>query len=82
LSAAPWWTDADAAELDVLFDAFLEEAYWKHLERGCDECGSGGPWCDGLRDVFEIVLDWRRRRRLQSKAEWLRCRERARREAA
>ncbi len=72
MSASPWWTVADDAELDVLFDEFVG-IYFRHRER-CESCGSG-PWCEPMQDAFQIVLDWQRRRRLRSKAEWLRARE-------
>jgi hypothetical protein len=80
MSAAPcWWTPADDAELDVLFDEFV--GIWHRHRDNCETCSSG-PWCDGLRDCFQIVLDWKRGRELRSKAEWLRVRERVRQEAA
>jgi hypothetical protein len=77
MSAAPWTTPADLAEFDVLLDEAVG-IYWRHRDR-CDQCGNG-PWCEPMAAVFEMVLDWRRRRELRSKAEWLR--ERVRQEAA
>ena len=61
---------ADQAELDVLIDALLE-AVLDHRSR-CAICRSGGPWCEALRDCFEIVVGWRRQRLRRSRAEWLR----------
>lgn len=69
-SPAPWWTPADSAELGVLVNAFVE-AVFDHRER-CSVCRADGPWCEAIRGCFEIVLSWRRERRLRSEAEWLR----------
>jgi hypothetical protein len=69
---APWWTPADEAELDLLFEEFVG-IYFRHRDR-CDACGKG-PWCEPMRDAFEIVLDWKRGRELRSKAAWLRIRQ-------
>jgi hypothetical protein len=68
LSQDCWWTDADAAELDLLTHEFVKAAR-AHKER-CP-C-SGGPWCDPLRAAFDAVIEWRDGRILRSKAEWLR----------
>jgi hypothetical protein len=79
LSAMPWWTRADAAELVVLADA-LTDAAWLHKER-CAVCRERGPWCEPLRDAFDAMLSWRRRRILRSRAEWLAVEQNARRAA-
>ena len=69
----PWWTSADQAELDVLAFEFTRAVL---LHRGrCDTCRTGGPWCPILRAAFDVVLEWRYGRRLQSEAVWLRERQ-------
>ena len=77
--SAPWWSAADDAGLDVLVDRFLD-VFYCHRER-CPTCASG-PWCEPMRECFAVITDWKRGRELRSKAEWLRARELARREAA
>ena len=61
---APWWTDADDAELLVLVQEFVEGAY-EHRSR-CAICSQGGPWCKQLRDALEVIIDWRDRRSAHS----------------
>jgi hypothetical protein len=73
---APWWTAADDAEQLVLAFEFTKAAY-AHRDR-CAVCSEGGPWCDSLRSALDAVLEWREGRKLRSKAQWLRVRERAR----
>jgi hypothetical protein len=73
LSSLPWWTAADAAELDALAFEFTR-AVFIHRER-CDTCGAGGPWCHILRAAFDAVLEWRDSRRRLSRAAWLRARQ-------
>jgi hypothetical protein len=69
----PWWTEADAAELDVLLEEFVRVAF---IHRGhCAICSAGGPWCEPLREALDALLEWRRGRELRSKAEWLRARQ-------
>jgi hypothetical protein len=70
LRAEVWWTEADAAELDVVAHAFVKAAY-VHRER-CGTCSSGGPWCLPLREALDGVVEWRHGRVLRSKAAWLR----------
>jgi hypothetical protein len=67
---APTWTEADQAELDVLTWEFVDGA-WNHRER-CSVCSRGGPWCNGVRKAFELLLDWQRLRQLLTRAEALR----------
>ena len=68
------WTPADAAEQDVLIDE-LVRCYFEHLET-CDACksrrGGYGEPCPKLRTAIDVVLEWRRRRELLSRAEALR----------
>jgi hypothetical protein len=73
VSAPAWWSAADQAELDVLI-LELVDGVADHRER-CRVCSAGGPWCAGLREAFDVVLEWRRRRRLYSLATWLRARQ-------
>jgi hypothetical protein len=69
----PWWTDADQAEFDVLVLDFFEAA-WLHRER-CPVCSAGGPWCWPLRDVFDLLVLWARRRMLRTWAAYVRARQ-------
>jgi len=69
-TAPPHWSSADAAELDVLIDAFVAAAF-VHRER-CATCSAGGPWCQALTDAFNGIIEWRRTRALRSKAAYLR----------
>lgn len=71
LSAAPWWTEADQAELDVLIDAFVR-GYYSHQE-GCAECRRSGPWCGDMREGWRLIEEWRTSRILLSQAAWLRA---------
>jgi hypothetical protein len=75
---APWWSAADAAELDTL-SYELVRCVFDHRE-GCTACTAGDE-CDrlreGLRDALEAIIDWKQARALRSKAEWLREREEA-----
>jgi hypothetical protein len=68
--SGPFWTAADAAELDVLVLAFIE-GYYEHRFR-CAVCAARGPWCEHAAEAFQALLDWRRRRELLSRAEALR----------
>jgi hypothetical protein len=69
-SRIPWFTPADYADFDALIWAFVEGVY-EHRKR-CGICAEGGPWCDHIREAFYILLDWKRNRQLQTKAEALR----------
>lgn len=66
----PWWTEADAAELDLLVGE-LVRAVAAHREH-CQICMAGGLWCSGLRDALDATIQWRDLRRLRSRASWLR----------
>lgn len=80
------WTEADAAEQDVLVDE-LARCFMEHREE-CDICTNwrskqpGATPCPALRIAIDVVLDWRRRRELLSRAEELRLHEQARNAAA
>ena len=58
------WTQADAAEFDLLLFEFVD-AVLVHRER-CSICSQGGPWCAPLRECFDGILHWRRFRELRS----------------
>ena len=73
MSGLPYWTPADAAELDVLLHAFVQ-VHARHLPT-CAVCSGYGPWCQPLRDSFDAILEWREGRELRSKATYLRLRE-------
>ena len=70
------WTQADAAELDVLLHE-LVGAYFDHRDR-CDHCiawrarQAGSMPCPYLSSAIAIVLDWRQKRQLLTTAEELR----------
>lgn len=70
LSEKRWWTDADQAELEVLIDAFVRGVL-DHRAR-CPHCTTHEPWCENLRDAFDVVLEWRNTRARRSRAFWLR----------
>ena len=72
MSGLPYWTPADAAELDVLVFEFVR-VHEIHVA-ACETC-RGGPWCSRLRESFEAILDWKQARTLRSKATYLRLRE-------
>lgn len=80
------WTPADAAELDVLLHE-LTGAYFDHRDR-CAYCVAwrsntpGATPCPYLASAISIVLDWRERRQLLTRAENLRVRRRCQVEAA
>jgi hypothetical protein len=70
LLAQPWWTEADQAEL-VVMSHELVETVWTHRE-ACETCLAGYPPCPKVAAALEVVIDWRARRTLASKAAWLR----------
>lgn len=80
------WTPADAAELDVLVHE-LADAYFEHRDR-CDHCLAwrarlaGSTPCPYLGAAIEIVLEWRQKRLLLTRAEQLRLERRLITEAA
>jgi hypothetical protein len=69
-----WWTEADAAELDMLVHE-LASSYFEHRER-CVSCAAAYPPCPHVRRAIEAVIAWRESRSLLSKAEYLREQER------
>jgi hypothetical protein len=70
IDRSPWWTAADAAELDVLVHELVSR-YFEHRPR-CASCAAGDPPCPHLREAIEAVVDWREARALLSRAEYLR----------
>jgi hypothetical protein len=70
LREQPWWTAADDAELDVLVSELVRRAR-QHRDH-CSVCSAGGPWCPGMVEALEIVIEWRDGRILRSKANYLR----------
>ena len=80
------WTAADAAELDVLLHELID-CYFDHRDR-CAHClawrerrPDSSP-CPYLGSAIGIVLDWRQRRQLLTRAEELRLERRLEVEAA
>jgi hypothetical protein len=69
----PWWTAADQAELEVLV-WHLVEGLTEHKVK-CPRCRAeletGWP-CPLVGEAIDAVLDWRRRRDLLSRAQYLR----------
>lgn len=79
LADQPWWTEADAAELELL-SLELIGPLWRHFSR-CERCVLGPGSCDKAREAGErglaAILDWRHKRILQSKVAYYRSREEA-----
>jgi hypothetical protein len=73
LRAAPWWTDADGADLDVLVHELVERVF-DHRGR-CEVCAAGYPPCPCVGAAIDAVIGWRAARILKSKAAWLRLRQ-------
>jgi len=71
--SAPWWTDADAAELRVLIEELIDGVY-QHRER-CSICCEGAAWCEPLREALEEVVRWRGRRLSASYAAAMRAKQ-------
>jgi hypothetical protein len=73
LSAQPWWSAADVAELDLLaFD--LAHAVREH-QASRSVCLAGHPPCPDVGEAIAAALEWRDRRDRTSRAAWLRARE-------
>ena len=72
-AAPPYWSEADAAELNVIVFA-LTRGVFRHRER-CAACAAAGSelFCKQVDRAIEEALDWRRFRWLLSRAEWLRA---------
>ncbi|MDW8339735.1 MAG: hypothetical protein RMM28_11410 [Thermoleophilia bacterium] len=66
----PWWTEADAAELDLL-TWVLVDAYFEHRPR-CSICASGEHPCPHVQRAIREVVEWIELRELASRARWLR----------
>lgn len=69
----PWWTEADAAELDSLTWELIG-GWFEHRER-CDSCARArttGIACPHTQKAVQVVVDWIRGRELESRARWLR----------
>jgi hypothetical protein len=76
MSRPPWWTDADRAELDALVAELVHQVL-EH-RTGCPACElerrDGWP-CPAVSTAIEAVLEWRFRRGLLSRAQWLRAQQ-------
>jgi hypothetical protein len=66
VTASPWWTAADDAELAVLVREFVDGVF-DHRD-ACSICSQRGPWCRPLVEALEVIIDWRQRRSLHSYA--------------
>jgi hypothetical protein len=65
---APWWTDVDQAELDVLVYA-LVRGIFRHRPR-CAAC-TESTICKAVDSAIDEVLQWVHLRALLSRAEYL-----------
>jgi len=76
-ASPPYWSEADAAELDVLIYALVRSVL-RHRD-ACAACAvaGSGTYCNKVDQAIGEVLGWQRFRALLSKAEWLRGREAA-----
>lgn len=63
------WTAADQAELDVLLWELID-GYFDHRAT-CEPCQARAN-CPRWHDAIDVVLGWRHRRQLLSRAEQLR----------
>lgn len=85
MSASPWWSEADQAELDCLLWE-LVDGIFEHRER-CRRCVAhrahekGSLPCPHVVKAIGIVVDWQHRRELVSRAAYLRAAEHDRIEA-
>jgi hypothetical protein len=70
--SAPWLTDADRAEWDLLWRVLVDEVF-DHRERGCDRCADGS--CPAVRGAIEAVVEWAELRSLRSFAVAMRARQ-------
>lgn len=74
------WTPADTAELDCLIWELVDETF-THRE-SCPACRAwqaretGATPCPHIGEAIDIVLRWRQRRQLLSRAEQLRAEQR------
>jgi hypothetical protein len=76
-TGAPWWTDADQAELNAILWEFVECA--RTHKRDCAACRTAMTgWCVPLAEAWDAVEGWIARRQLLSRAEWLRARQKVR----
>lgn len=73
LRAQPWWTAADAAELDVLVRELVDEVF-EHRPT-CATCTAGYPPCPQVRAAVDAVVEWLDTRVGRSRAAWLRGRQ-------
>lgn len=72
LDRQAYWTEADAAELDLLTHELVKVAF-VHRER-CATCRERGS-CARIGEAIGAVLEWRADRVLRSKAAYLRARQ-------
>jgi hypothetical protein len=70
LRSQPWWTPADAAELDLLTRELVDKTFSHRFT--CEVCIAGHPPCPQIPAAIEAVIEWRDLRVLASKAAWLR----------
>jgi hypothetical protein len=63
VTAAPWWTAADQAELGLLIRE-LADLEFAHRDN-CGACDRGES-CSVMRDAIETMLNWRERRSARS----------------
>ena len=73
MSAHPWWTDTDRAEVAALTRVLVDEVY-QHRERGCRRCDAGES-CPAVRAGVEVAVEWVEVRAAVSLARAMRARQ-------
>jgi hypothetical protein len=68
-----WWTRADDAELKVLTFELVDGIFEHRAD--CALCAAGYPPCPRVRRAIDVVVRWRQRRILRSRARHLRLEE-------
>lgn len=76
MSRAPWWTDADEAELAVAVRAYVDMVA---THKFCPQCArarrtTGLYFCQKVGEASDALAHWVEWRRLRSKADYLRRR--------
>lgn len=73
MSAPPWWTNADGAEVAALTRVLVDEVF-QHHERGCRRCDANES-CPAVRAGIEIAVEWVELRAAISFARAMRARQ-------
>jgi hypothetical protein len=70
--AAPWLTEADRGEWELLWRVLVDEVF-AHREVGCERCEAGD--CPAVSGAVEVAVEWAELRSLRSLAVALRARQ-------